>query len=44
MTLPGDTTTGHVGPPIPCNNIKLMDVADMNYYAANGEGEVRVCI
>lgn len=31
---------GHVGPPLPCNDIKLVDVADMNYFAANGEGEV----
>lgn len=34
--------TGHVGPPLPCNNIKLVDVAEMNYFAANGEGEVRL--
>lgn len=32
---------GHVGPPLPCNAIKLVDVAEMNYLAANGEGEVR---
>lgn len=32
--------TGHVGPPLPCNDIKLVDVAEMNYFAANGEGEV----
>lgn len=31
---------GHVGPPLPCNAIKLVDVAEMNYLAANGEGEV----
>lgn len=31
---------GHVGPPLPCNFIKLVDVAEMNYFAANGEGEV----
>lgn len=31
---------GHVGPPLPCNYIKLVDVAEMNYLAANGEGEV----
>lgn len=32
---------GHVGPPLPCNSIKLVDVAEMNYLAVNGEGEVR---
>lgn len=41
-TLPGDWTAGHVGAPLPCNDIKLVDVAEMNYYAANGEGEVCV--
>lgn len=33
--------SGHVGPPLPCNAVKLVDVAEMNYLAANGEGEVR---
>lgn len=34
--------SGHVGPPLPCNSIKLVDVAEMNYLAARGEGEVRI--
>ncbi|KAG5263906.1 hypothetical protein AALO_G00269950 [Alosa alosa] len=42
ITLPGDWTAGHVGAPLPCNDIKLVDVAEMNYLAANGEGEVCV--
>lgn len=42
MSMPGDWTAGHVGPPLPCNTIKLVDVAEMNYLAANGEGEVCV--
>ncbi|KTG33920.1 hypothetical protein cypCar_00035417 [Cyprinus carpio] len=33
---------GHVGAPLPCNDIKLVDVAEMNYYATKGEGEVCV--
>uniref|UniRef100_A0A673KAS8 Arachidonate--CoA ligase n=1 Tax=Sinocyclocheilus rhinocerous TaxID=307959 RepID=A0A673KAS8_9TELE len=41
-TLPGDWTAGHVGAPLSCNDIKLVDVAEMNYYAAKGEGEVCV--
>ena len=40
MTLPGDCTAGHVGAPLPCNRMKLVDVKDMNYFAENGEGEV----
>jgi hypothetical protein len=31
---------GHVGPPIPCNLIKLVDVLEKNYYAKEGKGEV----
>uniref|UniRef100_A0A3P9MMW2 Long-chain-fatty-acid--CoA ligase n=1 Tax=Oryzias latipes TaxID=8090 RepID=A0A3P9MMW2_ORYLA len=42
ITVPGDWSEGHVGPPLPCNIIKLMDVPEMNYYAVNGEGEVCV--
>ena len=36
----GDSTPEHVGPPIPCCAIKLIDVPDMNYYAASGHGEI----
>ncbi|XP_029287225.1 long-chain-fatty-acid--CoA ligase 1a isoform X2 [Cottoperca gobio] len=42
MSMPGDWSAGHVGPPLPCNAIKLVDVTEMNYLAANGEGEVCV--
>ncbi|KAK5865839.1 hypothetical protein PBY51_020078 [Eleginops maclovinus] len=42
MSMPGDWSAGHVGPPLPCNAIKLVDVAEMNYMAANGEGEICV--
>ncbi|CAK6965008.1 long-chain-fatty-acid--CoA ligase 5 [Scomber scombrus] len=40
FTLPGDATSGHVGVPLPCNIVKLVDVEEMNYFASNGEGEV----
>ncbi|XP_038677467.1 long-chain-fatty-acid--CoA ligase 5 isoform X1 [Scyliorhinus canicula] len=40
ISMVGDSTAGHVGAPIPCNIVKLVDVEDMNYFAANGEGEV----
>ncbi|XP_014386890.1 PREDICTED: long-chain-fatty-acid--CoA ligase 1 isoform X1 [Myotis brandtii] len=42
LTIPGDWTAGHVGAPMPCNLIKLVDVEEMNYLAAKGEGEVCV--
>ena len=32
---------GHVGPPLPCNKIKLVDVPEMEYFAKDGKGEVR---
>ncbi|XP_054898857.1 long-chain-fatty-acid--CoA ligase 5 [Poeciliopsis prolifica] len=40
FTLPGDATADHVGVPLPCNFLKLVDVEEMNYFASNGEGEV----
>ena len=40
ISLPGDFSVGHVGPPTPCNFIKLVDVPEMDYYAKNNEGEV----
>ncbi|NXY75384.1 ACSL1 ligase, partial [Glareola pratincola] len=42
LSLPGDWTAGHVGAPMPCSIIKLVDVQEMNYSAARGEGEVCV--
>lgn len=36
------STAGHVGVPLPCNIVKLVDVEEMNYFASNGEGEVRL--
>ncbi|XP_068129599.1 long-chain-fatty-acid--CoA ligase 1 [Hyperolius riggenbachi] len=42
LTIPGDWTAGHVGAPMPCNYLKLVDVEEMNYFAAKGEGEVCV--
>ncbi|XP_020635514.3 long-chain-fatty-acid--CoA ligase 5 [Pogona vitticeps] len=40
FSLPGDWKTGHVGPPLACNIIKLEDVPEMNYFASNNEGEI----
>lgn len=41
-TLLGDYSVGHVGPPLPCCHIKLIDVPEMEYFAVNGQGEVCV--
>ncbi|CAL1273031.1 unnamed protein product [Larinioides sclopetarius] len=40
MTFIGDYSVGHVGPPLPCCHIKLVDVPEMEYYAINGQGEI----
>lgn len=40
LQVPGCTTSGHVGPPLPCNLIRLVDVPEMNYFAAQNQGEV----
>ncbi|KAL4841854.1 hypothetical protein H8958_017144 [Nasalis larvatus] len=40
FTSPGDWTSGHVGAPLACNYVKLEDVADMNYFSVNNEGEI----
>ena len=33
--------SGHVGPPLACNLVKLVDVPEMDYYAKDNKGEVR---
>jgi long-chain acyl-CoA synthetase len=35
MTLPDDTTSGHVGGPLPCCEVKLEDIPEMGY--TNGD-------
>ncbi|XP_069340129.1 long-chain-fatty-acid--CoA ligase 6 isoform X4 [Eulemur rufifrons] len=42
FTTPGDWTSGHVGAPLPCNHIKLVDVQELSYWACRGEGEICV--
>ncbi|PVD38183.1 hypothetical protein C0Q70_00794 [Pomacea canaliculata] len=39
LQSPGDPVPGHVGGPIACNYVKLIDVAEMEYYAKDGIGE-----
>ena len=40
LTAPGDPHPDHVGPPLPCNNIMLKDIPDMEYFSSHGQGEV----
>ncbi|XP_055458772.1 long-chain-fatty-acid--CoA ligase 6 isoform X4 [Psammomys obesus] len=42
FTTPGDWTSGHVGAPLPCNHIKLVDAEELNYWTRKGEGEICV--
>ena len=41
-TYTNDPEIGHVGPPAPCCRVKLVDVAEMNYFADDGKGEICV--
>ncbi|CAK9300538.1 unnamed protein product [Gordionus sp. m RMFG-2023] len=43
LQVPGDFKGSSVGPPLPCNKIKMCDVPDMGYeYGLNGKGEICV--
>ena len=44
MTAPGDTSSGHVGGPLACCEVKLADIPEMGYTTADRpdpRGEVR---
>lgn len=38
-----DYLRGHVGPPLPCNEIKLVDVVDMKYLSSNSPPTGEIC-
>ncbi|GFT34204.1 long-chain-fatty-acid--CoA ligase 1 [Nephila pilipes] len=40
MTLMSEHDSGFVGPPLPCNHIKLVSVPEMSYVAEKDEGEI----
>lgn len=42
LTVQGDHVPEHVGPPVACNCIKLVDVPEMEYFAVSNQGEVCV--
>jgi long-chain acyl-CoA synthetase len=42
LTIQGDCAPEHVGPPLACCCLKLVDVPEMEYYASHGQGEVCV--
>ncbi|XP_066589517.1 long-chain-fatty-acid--CoA ligase 6 isoform X2 [Prorops nasuta] len=42
LTIQGDYIPEHVGPPVACCCVKLVDVPEMEYYAINNQGEVCV--
>jgi long-chain acyl-CoA synthetase len=42
VSLPTDYSPGHVGVPLTCCEIKLVDIPEMNYNAWNNQGEVCV--
>ncbi|KAF5297457.1 hypothetical protein FQA39_LY19269 [Lamprigera yunnana] len=42
LTVQGDHVPGHVGPPVGCCCVKLVDVPEMEYWAKNNQGEVCV--
>uniref|UniRef100_A0A1B6CV09 Long-chain-fatty-acid--CoA ligase n=1 Tax=Clastoptera arizonana TaxID=38151 RepID=A0A1B6CV09_9HEMI len=42
LTVQGDHVPEHVGPPVSCCHVKLVDVPEMEYYASSNQGEVCV--
>ncbi|XP_046752947.1 long-chain-fatty-acid--CoA ligase 5 isoform X3 [Diprion similis] len=42
LTVQGDHVPEHVGPPVACCCVKLVDVPDMEYFAVSNQGEVCV--
>lgn len=42
FNLPGEWLTGHVGVPLQCNAVKLVDLPEQGYYVREKKGEICV--
>lgn len=42
LQVPGESEGGHVGTPLPACMVKVEDVPEMGYFAANNEGEILI--
>ncbi|KAL1139986.1 hypothetical protein AAG570_006963 [Ranatra chinensis] len=42
LTIQGDPVPEHVGPPVACCCVKLVDVPEMEYFAVSNQGEICV--
>ncbi|XP_062520436.1 long-chain-fatty-acid--CoA ligase 5-like [Corticium candelabrum] len=40
LTVAIASAPGNVGPPSPCNKVKLVDAPELDYYAENNQGEI----
>ncbi|KHJ74727.1 hypothetical protein OESDEN_25657, partial [Oesophagostomum dentatum] len=40
LSMPCDTSSGHVGGPSPWAQVKLVDVPELGYFSASNKGEV----
>jgi len=40
VTLAHELQGGHIGPPLPCLMVKMIDVPEMNYYVKDNRGEI----
>eukprot|EP00698_Gefionella_okellyi_P023298 TRINITY_DN7917_c0_g1_i1.p1 TRINITY_DN7917_c0_g1~~TRINITY_DN7917_c0_g1_i1.p1 ORF type:complete len:672 (-),score=122.89 TRINITY_DN7917_c0_g1_i1:107-2122(-) len=44
LALPGDAVSGHVGPPMVCNEVRLVDVPEMGYTSSSHPQRGEVCV